>query len=135
MSIGPLGFLALNALLHERLGTVLSRPLLHRIHELSGGNPFFALELAHSPERLEAGALPPTLDALVRGRLATLPEDARLGLLAAAAASHPTARLVEGVVGAPNALDPAEAELIVELDHGSVRFVHPLLASGAYAAA
>jgi DNA-binding CsgD family transcriptional regulator len=134
--IGPLGFVALNTLIHERLGTVLSRPLLHRIHELSGGNPFFALELARAPELLEAGrALPPTLDVLVRGRLGALPEQAQRALLAAAAASQPTVELVDRVVGAPGALAAAEAAHIVELVHGSVRFEHPLLASGAYTAA
>lgn len=134
--IGPLGFVALNTLIHERLGTVLSRPLLHRIHELSGGNPFFALELARAPELLEAGrALPPTLDVLVRGRLEALPEQTQRALLAAAAASQPTVELVDRVVGAPNALAAAEAAHIVELIHGSVRFEHPLLASGAYTVA
>jgi DNA-binding CsgD family transcriptional regulator len=133
--VGPLGFVSLNTLLHERLATVLSRPLLHRIHELSGGNPFYALELARTPERLEAGTLPATLDALVGGRLAALPERAQQALLAAAAASAPTVALVERVVGAPDALAAAETARIVEIDRGSVRFTHPLLASGAYAAA
>jgi DNA-binding CsgD family transcriptional regulator len=135
VSIGPLEFVPLNTLLHERLGTVLSRPLLRRIHELSGGNPLFALELAQAPERVDAGTLPPTLEALVRGRLAALPEEGQRALLAAAAASQPTVDLVERVVDAADALAGAEAARIVELDHGSVRFTHPLLASGAYTAA
>ena len=134
--IGPFEFVALNTLLHERLATVLSRPLLHRIHELSGGNPFFALELARAPERIEPGrALPPTLDVLVRGRVSALPGDARRALLAAAAASQPTVELVEAAVGVPDALAAAEAARIVELEHGTVCFEHPLLASAAYAAA
>jgi DNA-binding CsgD family transcriptional regulator len=134
--IGPLGFVPMNALLHERLGTVLPRPLLHRIHELSGGNPFFALELARRPERLErGGGLPPTLEVLVRGRVEALPEQAQRAVLAAAAASQPTVELVEAVVGAPDALAPAEAARIVVLERGNVSFEHPLLASAAYAAA
>jgi DNA-binding CsgD family transcriptional regulator len=135
VSVGPLEFLALNAVLHERLETTLPRPLLRRIHELSGGNPFFALELAQSPDALGAGTLPPTLDALVRGRLTALPEDAQLALLVAAAASQPSIELVENVMGAPDTLAAAEADGIIELDHASVRFTHPLLASGAYSAA
>src|SRR5439155_14799668 len=87
-------------------------------------------------ELLEAGrALPPSLDVLVRGRLEALPEQAQRALLAAAAASQPTVELVDRVVGAPGALAAAEAAHIVELVHGSVRFEHPLLASGAYTAA
>ena len=133
--VGPLEFVALNAVLHERLDSILSRPLLRRIHELSGGNPFYALELAQSPGLLEEGTLPPTLDSIVRGRLAALPEQAQLALLVVAAASQPSAKLVEQVLGDPDALAPAEAGGIVELDHGDVSFTHPLLASGAYTAA
>jgi DNA-binding CsgD family transcriptional regulator len=133
VQVGALDFVALNTLLHARLGTVLSRPLLHRIHELSGGNPFFALELAREPERVEPGqGLPPTLDALVRGRVSTLPEEARTALLVAAAASQPTVELVERAVGMPDALVAAEAAHVVGLEHGNVSFDHPLLASAAY---
>jgi len=133
VQVGALDFVALNTLLHARLGTVLSRPLLHRIHELSGGNPFFALELAREPERVEPGrGLPPTLDALVRGRVSTLPEEARTALLVAAAASQPTVELVERAVGMPDALAAAEAAHVVALEHGNVSFDHPLLASAAY---
>ena len=85
--------------------------------------------------RAGGGTLPPSLDALVRGRMATLPEHAQLALLVAAAASQPSVELVENAVGSPDTLAAAEAEGIVELDHGSVRFTHPLLASGAYSAA
>jgi DNA-binding CsgD family transcriptional regulator len=134
VTVGPLGFEELNAVLRERVDAALSRPLLRRIHELSGGNPFFALELAQSPERVAAGTLPATLDALVHERLAALPEETQLALLATAAASHPTEALVNGIVGAADALAPAEGAGIVELDHGDVSFTHPLLASGAYGA-
>jgi DNA-binding CsgD family transcriptional regulator len=134
--VGALDFVALNSLLHARLGTVLSRPLLRRIYELSGGNPFYALELAREPERVEPGrGLPPTLDVLVQGRVSALPEEARTALLAAAAASQPTVELVGRAVGTPDALAPAEAAHIVVLAHGKVSFEHPLLASAAYAAA
>jgi DNA-binding CsgD family transcriptional regulator len=136
VSVGSLDFVALNTLLHARLGRVLSRPLLRRIHEVSGGNPFFALELAREPERLEPGrGLPLTLDLLVRGRVSALPEEARTALLAAAAASQPTVELVDRAVGTPDALAPAEAAHIAVLAHGNVSFEHPLLASAAYAAA
>src|SRR6266536_1332365 len=96
VAIGPLGFVELNTVLRKRLGTVLSRPQLRRVHELSGGNPFFALELARAPERLEpGGGLPPTLDVLVQGRIGALPRQARRALLDAAALSDPTVEVVE----------------------------------------
>jgi hypothetical protein len=53
VSVGPMTMGALHRLIHERLDVAFSRPALHRIHELSGGNPFFAVELAR------AGALSP----------------------------------------------------------------------------
>ena len=134
VEIGPLDFLAMNRVVQDRLGTVLARPLLHRVHELSGGNPFFALELARAPEMLDAKALPPTLEVLVHDRLQALPEEAQRGLLVAAAAAKPTCALVDEVVSA-GALDAAEAAGFVAIDHGSVRFLHPLLASGAYGSA
>ena len=134
VEIGPLDFLAMNKVVQDRLGTVLARPLLHRVHELSGGNPFFALELARAPEMLDAKALPPTLDLLVHDRLQALPEESQRGLLVAAAAAKPTCALVDDVVSA-GALDAAEAAGFVAIDHGSVRFLHPLLASGAYGSA
>ena len=134
VQIGPLDFLAMNKVVQDRLGEVLPRPLLHRVHELSGGNPFFALELARSPEVLEAGALPPTLEVAVRGRLEALPRETQRALLVAAAASKPTRALVDEIAG-QGALDAAEADGFVAIDHGNVRFVHPLLASGAYGSA
>ncbi len=134
--IESLDFVALNALLHARLGTVLSRPLLHRIHELSGGNPFFALELARDPERVEPGrGLPPTLDILLRRRISALPGEARTPLVAAAAASQPTVQLVDRAVERPDSLAAAEAAHIVAIEHGHVSFEHPLLASAAYESA
>ena len=48
IELGPLSIGALHALLRTRIETVLSRPVLLRIWETSGGNPFFALELARA---------------------------------------------------------------------------------------
>ena len=43
-----LSFAALQRLLRGRLGASFTRPALRRIHETSGGNPFFALELGRA---------------------------------------------------------------------------------------
>ena len=48
LRVGPLSLGALHHLLSDRLDLVLSRPKLRRIHELSGGNPLFALELGRA---------------------------------------------------------------------------------------
>ena len=128
---------ALHALLRERVGAVFTRPTLRAIRELSGGNPFFALELARAVER-RGGRLQPSgrldvperLQDLVRDRLEELPSETLEALATAAALSQPTADLV----GGRNALDPALAANVVEIDAGRIRFTHPLLASAAYAA-
>ena len=46
VSVGPLSVGALHRFLRDRLDRVFARQTLLRIHERSGGNPFFALELA-----------------------------------------------------------------------------------------
>jgi hypothetical protein len=46
ITLHPLSFGSLHALISERLGRSLPRPTMLRIHEVSGGKPFFAIELA-----------------------------------------------------------------------------------------
>ena len=134
LSVGPMTIGALHRLVHERLNIVFSRPALRRIHELSGGNPFFATELARAGERRPQETLPETLGTLVHDRLATLPAATQRALAAAAALAQPTIELVAAVVEdeAGEALAPAEQARVIELDGMGIRFAHPLLASGAY---
>ena len=141
LSLEPLGADAIRRLLAARLDLVLPRPTLGRLHALSGGNPFFALELGQAllagNIRFEPGEqLPVTLDRLVRERLVALTPPARRAVLAAAAAARPTVAIVRAATGGKAAaLREAERASILELDDGRIQFVHPLLASGAYAAA
>jgi predicted ATPase len=48
LHIRPLSLGGLNTVITERLGRSLSRPAIVRIQEVSGGNPFYALELARA---------------------------------------------------------------------------------------
>ena len=48
LAVGPLALGAVHRLLHSRLDLVLPRPALRRVHEVSGGNPFFSLELGRA---------------------------------------------------------------------------------------
>ena len=79
--IEPLSAAAVQRLIHIHLGATFPRPVLRRIHDTSGGNPFFALELARALGRVEPPApgeplpVPDTLHELVENRLAGLPED------------------------------------------------------------
>jgi predicted ATPase len=108
---------------------------LHRVHEASGGNPFYALELVRALQvrggRIQPGRplpVPETLEAILRQRLEVLPTRAREILAAAAALARPT----EAILGDPLALEQAFEAGIIELSDGDVRFTHPLLASAAY---
>ncbi|HKA27617.1 MAG TPA: LuxR C-terminal-related transcriptional regulator, partial [Gaiellaceae bacterium] len=139
LDVGPLSVGAVHRLLQDRLEIVFPRPILHRLHEASGGNPFFALELARllgrRGARLAPGErlpVPDTLHELVQDRLARLPDKTQEALTVAAALSQPTVDLVAAATGDNRALDDAVKAEIVELDGDRIRFSHPLLASAAY---
>jgi DNA-binding CsgD family transcriptional regulator len=138
--VGPLSLGAVYHLLRGRLGLTLSRPLLRQLHETSGGNPFYALELGRALQRRgelpapgEALPVPAGLQELVRERLAGLAPAVRDLLAAIAALSDPRVPLLEAAFpGADAALDAAVASGVIELEGERLRFAHPLLASGAY---
>jgi DNA-binding CsgD family transcriptional regulator len=134
--IGPLSAGALHRLLHDRFGRAFARQTLLRIHECSGGNPFFALELARvvdvDVDPLEPLPVPETLEGLVRTRLAGLPATTRDALALASALGKPSESLLERAGVAPHALDPAFEAHVVERERGSIRFTHPLLSSVLY---
>jgi len=138
--IRPLGPDAINRVIHDALSTPPPRQLLRRIEEVSGGNPFYALEIARAVERNPgpfdpAGPLPlpPDLRALVRDRLRTLPAESRRALTAAAALAHPLWSHIEQAVGGGGAgLRAAVDAGVLELEGDAVRFDHPLLSSVVY---
>ena len=140
--IGPLSLGALHRMLSDRLDKVFPRPTLRRLQEVSGGNPFFALELARALERRgghgsgsEVLPVPERLNELVGERLATLPDEAFEVVQVAAALSSPTVRIVTAVAGSdPSSVDAAVEAQVIEVEQDSIRFTHPLLASAAYAA-
>jgi tetratricopeptide (TPR) repeat protein len=118
----------LHHLLADRLEIELPRPQLARVHELSGGNPLYALELARAGDLRVPRSLRDALDA----RVAQLPEDTADVLLAAAALARPTLRAVAPGEARRRALVHALDAHVVELDGEVVRFTHPLLASRCY---
>jgi DNA-binding CsgD family transcriptional regulator len=131
LHVGPLSPGALHGILQRRLGRVFARPTLLRLHDASGGNPFFALELARAlgpvVDPMQPLSVPETLEALVRARLDGLPEETRATLLLACAHSRITPAQLDG-----RTLEPAFAEHVIELADGDIRFTHPLLASVLY---
>jgi hypothetical protein len=135
IAVGPLSEGALHRLLHERLGASLPRPVLRAVHETSGGNPFYALELVRSGVELaEDGSirLPGNLELVVHERLKQLPAPTRSALAYVSALPEPTLEVLARVVP-EDALEPAIAAEVLEARAGRVRFSHPLLASAAWA--
>ncbi|MFE9751195.1 ATP-binding protein [Saccharothrix saharensis] len=131
---------ALHRLVRAHLGTPLPRPTLIRLQRASGGNPFYALEIARAlpePGALAAFGVPlPTtraVEELLADRLAALPDHGRDALLCAAALSHPTVDLVRRASPDPerveDALVDAEERGVIEIASGAIRFTHPLLSS------
>jgi DNA-binding CsgD family transcriptional regulator len=136
LRIGPLSVGALHRILRARFGRPFARQTLLRVHEQSGGNPFFALELARvldeEVDPLGPLPVPETLEELVRSRLDGLPPSTRDALAFVAALGTPSESLLERVGAAPGALGPALAAQVVERQRGAVRFTHPLLSSVLY---
>jgi DNA-binding CsgD family transcriptional regulator len=137
LAVGPLSVAALQVMLRVRLGHSFSRPSMLRIAEVSGGNPFFALEIARELLRTGASAtaraLPVSVDlrALVSARLRRLSARTREELLAVAALSAASTGLVD-----PALLAPAEAAEVVRIGPaGEIVFTHPLFAAAIYASA
>jgi DNA-binding CsgD family transcriptional regulator len=129
---------AIARIVREHLSVSFSRPVLLRIYDAAGGNPFFALELARAAaeaaERDEVLAIPESLRELVGIRLAALPSETRAALLVVAALGQPRSSVVAAAVeGWEEAVAPAVEAGVLELVGGRVRFMHPLLGSVVYA--
>ena len=134
MSVGPLSVGALHSVFQRVLGTSVTRPMLVRIHKASGGNPFYALEIASEIQRLGSVApgqpLPVPLDRreLALLRLRRLPRATRDALAQVAARSRPSTKDIDIV-----ALGPAERAGIVRVYAGDrIDFTHPLFGSALY---
>jgi DNA-binding CsgD family transcriptional regulator len=136
LSIGSLSLGATHRVLQARLRRTFSRPTLLRVHEVSGGNPFYALELAlvlsADVDPMEPLHVPATLEGLVRARLDGLPPATRQCLLLASALGRPSAALIADVGVTEDVLEPAFAGHVIERADGTIRFTHPLLASVVY---
>ena len=136
LRVGPLSLGAVHQLLQARLARTFPRPTLLRVHETSGGNPFYALELARAlgaeVDPTRPLRVPESLEGLVRARLAALPPSTRESLLLAAAAGRPSAELLANMDVTEHALERAVAARVIECTDGTIRFVHPLVASVVY---
>ncbi|HEY9304872.1 MAG TPA: LuxR C-terminal-related transcriptional regulator [Mycobacterium sp.] len=139
--VQPLTVGDLHQVLSLRLGVSFPRPMLLRIHEIAGGNPFFALELAREVGTKRAGelSLPSSLSELVHSRISRVGVDAEEALLAIASLPDPTVQMVaEATDTTPDRLiellGEAETHAVVDIDGNRIQFTHPLLSHGVYTA-
>jgi len=139
LPVAPLSVGAIHRLLWGRLSLNLARPVLVRVHEAVGGNPFFALEVGRAllDGTISADGvhvfLPESLRALVAERLSALPAQVRETLVAVAALGSPTVTLLEPLT--PDTVGDIELACqrrVIELDGDRIRFTHPLLAPVCY---
>ncbi|HEY4826357.1 MAG TPA: AAA family ATPase [Solirubrobacteraceae bacterium] len=137
----PLPMRTLKLLLEERLKRTITRPVLRRIYQASGGNPLYALAIAleletrhSSGDRAGELPVPRTLSDAIELRLEHLDPRANAAMLAIAVLSHPTLAMLQAAIPdfALSDLESAERAGVIEILGGRVRFTHPLLASTHY---
>jgi DNA-binding CsgD family transcriptional regulator len=143
VEVGPLDLDVLHDVLLARIGRAYPRPLLARIRAVSGGNPFYALEVARSLERRggtldpdETLPVPDTLRGLVDEDIDALPEAVRRLLGIVAARFDPRLPAIEEAArraGLREAIDLAVAAGMLRLERRRLRFAHPLLGAAVYA--
>ena len=105
LAVEPLSVGAIHRLLWGRLALNLPRPVLLRVHEIAGGNPFFALELGRAlvdgTIRADGAdvALPESLRALVRRGCAHCPRASARRSLPSPRSPLPSVALLEALGG------------------------------------
>jgi DNA-binding CsgD family transcriptional regulator/DNA polymerase III delta prime subunit len=134
LSLGAIG-----RIVHDELGVVFPRPTLHRLYEVSGGNPFFALELARALEQAPADTLsgaqlpvPTSLRQLLCVRLEALPVETLEALTYLSVMGRPRLAVLRAALGgdATRVLAAAADAEVVVIHGGEAWFTHPLLATG-----
>ncbi len=137
--VGPLSVGATHQVLRSLLAGGLPRPTLLRLHAVSGGNPFYALELARAlgadaaiRDPTQPLPVPERLEELVSARLDGFTGATHEALVLASADARLTPAQLAGAGIEQDALDPAVGEHVIELADGTIRFTHPLLASVLY---
>jgi hypothetical protein len=140
----PLTLGEVHHLLEITLGLDVARPLLLRIAEASGGNPFAAIELGRAvgdsrllPRDVPRLPVPQAVRALVGQRVDRLTDGARAVALLVALGGRSSLGLLERVVGddLPIWLAEAEEAGVLEEDGSVVRPTHPLIATAVEAMA
>jgi DNA-binding CsgD family transcriptional regulator len=136
LDVGPLSFGASRRLLSQRLGVSVSRQLLHRVVDVTLGNPLFILELGRAlaesglPESGEDIPLPGVVEDMLGTRVASLAAPVRR-LLVAVSLSADLRSTELSAVGHATAFDEAVDSGLLLIEGDRVRASHPLVAAAA----
>ena len=125
IEVRPLSLGATAHLLRTRVDPQTARRTVQRIHQQSGGNPFYSLHLARASD---PDGLPTSLRDAIESRLVAA-DPAALPAVERTAVVGPAGRSSYDDGGA---LDAAVAAGLLVEDGDEVRFAHPLLATAAY---
>ena len=140
ITLPPLDRGTIHALIADRLGFAMPVSLTKRIHQMSGGNPLYAIELARTMDERSLDRplpLPASLQQLVSAQLDGLSaECAELLMVLACLPKRAVKDVVSATAMAPERviaiLEEAEMLGVVAVDGGAVRFTRPFFAYGAY---
>ena len=137
IAVRPLSSSALHTVVRDKLTRPIPRAAMARVHQISAGNPFYAIELARALVESVDEMLPETLADLVRARIGSFEPEVHDVLLAAACLAKPTVELVGQAAAVDHdrlieLLEAAERQGIVVIEGNRIRFTHPLLAGGVY---
>lgn len=132
-TLEPVSLGVIERLVVDVLGVRLARPRLNELHQLSGGNPLIAIEIARAagPELATGVTLPVPggMAALLRPRLASLTPPARQALVVAAMAQDRSVDNLQRVLGDLDGVAAAVHDGVLVLAGDEVRPAHPLLGS------
>ncbi|MDA2893926.1 AAA family ATPase [Mycolicibacterium sp. BiH015] len=143
LAMGPMSIGQLHHVISRRMGRSFPRSTMAHIAEASGGNPRYALELAHTLDSATSAwttMSPPAAGVSMGLRVGPLDSDAYDVLLAAACVAEPTVELLASILHRPaqeilSVLEELESRDILSIDTGRVRFSHPYLAHTVYSQA
>lgn len=141
--VPPVSLGAFHEIIRQQLGHSVPRPTLARIHEASGGNPFYGLELARYIGAGDPGAAPrvsPAVLELVAARMSGLGDQEQRLLLAVAIARGPSIELLARALRSSSTavrrlIDRCQEAGITVVESGRIRFAHPIFATAVYATA